>query len=377
MTILVEQLSLGGNGPVVVVKDTIDAAGTPARASSYALEGVESATEHASVVQAMLDKGCQLIGKTKLHELAYGTTGISWKGMASNPRFPILIPGGSSSGSAAAVATGLADFALGTDTDGSIRIPACCCGVFSLKSTFGRVSRKGVMPERSSRDCVGPITNSLPMLVTAMQSIDLSSSELPCLSDVLIGVLQVDASDAVRRVVDGALAGSCLPLDPVLLSHMADAYDAGMVVINRESFNACGHLLATGRVGDDIASRLRSAGETSDQALADAESVRVRFATEVDDALERFDVLALPTMPNFPLRIEDATDTLAVLGMTSLVRPFNLSGHPPLTIPLGIAEGLPVGLQLVASKGADEHLLAVAGLLLQRLYSSQIGTWNQ
>jgi len=169
--------------------------------------------------------------------------------------------------------------------------------------------------------------------------------------------------------VHGALSASGLPLGNVELKHFGAAYDAGMVVINRETFEGCGHLLQTGKVGSDIAGRLAAAGQTTDTALAEAEEVRRRFTEEVDQALANFDVLALPTMPDFPLRLEDAADTRAVLGMTSLVRPFNLSGHPALSIPLGSEAGLPVGLQLVAAKGADEKLLAVAERLLLNLYA--------
>jgi len=147
-----------------------------------------------------------------------------------------------------------------------------------------------------------------------------------------------------------------------------------MVVINRETFQACGHLLETGKVGSDIAGRLAAAGQTHDAALAEAEAVRQRFTEEVDQALARYDVLALPTMPDFPLRLEEASDTRAVLGMTSLVRPFNLSGHPALSIPLGSEAGLPVGLQLVGAKGADEKLLAVAERLLLNLYGGNGGS---
>jgi amidase len=142
-----------------------------------------------------------------------------------------------------------------------------------------------------------------------------------------------------------------------------------MTVINRETFNACDRLIEGGLLGEDIRARLEAAGRTTDDQLADAEDVRTAFAAEVDAALADGAILALPTMPDFPLKIEEAADTRAVLGMTAFVRPFNLSGHPALTIPLGSPEGLPVGLQLVAAKGADEYLLAVAGELLQRLYS--------
>ena len=121
------------------------------------------------MVQALLDGGCRIIGKTSLHELAFGTTGINaWTGTPDNPLYPGRIPGGSSSGSATAVAAGLCDFSLGTDTGGSVRIPAACCGVFGLKPSFGRVSRRGVMPEQSTLDCVGPFARDMDMLIEAM-----------------------------------------------------------------------------------------------------------------------------------------------------------------------------------------------------------------
>ncbi|WP_312935848.1 amidase [Pseudomonas sp.] len=372
MTIIVEALNLGGDGPRVVVKDTIDVAGTASRASSQSLDCAPLADQHAEVVSRLLASGARLTGKTSLHELAFGTTGINhYTGTAINPRFPERIPGGSSSGSAAVVAAGLAEFSLGTDTGGSVRIPACCCGVFGLKPTFGRVSRAGVMPSRTSLDCVGPFAASLPMLTRAMTMIDPSFAPAQVPSRARVGVLRVTAEAAIQKVVYGALTASGLALGNVELKHFGAAYDAGMVVINRETFEGCGHLLLTGKVGADIAGRLAAAGETTDQALSEAEEVRRRFTEEVDHALSQYDVLALPTMPDFPLRLEDAADTRAVLGMTSLVRPFNLSGHPALTIPLGSESGLPVGLQLVAAKGADEMLLAIAERFLLNLYASK------
>ncbi|NIE73253.1 amidase [Pantoea sp. Ap-967] len=369
MTIIVETLDLGGTGLRVVVKDTIDVAGTATRASSKSLEQAPLAAQHADVVANLLAAGARLTAKVSLHELAFGTTGINhYTGTAMNPKYPGRIPGGSSSGSAAAIAAGLADFSLGTDTGGSVRIPACCCGVFGFKPTFGRVSRKGVMPSRTSLDCVGPFAASLPMLVRAMTLIDPTFVPAQVPREARVGVLRVTAEAAIQKVVHGALTASGLSLGNVEFKHFGAAYDAGMVVINRETFDACGHLLATGNVGADIAGRLAAAGQTTDTALAEAEQVRRRFTEEVDLALTRFDVLALPTMPDFPLRIEDAGDTRAVLGMTSLVRPFNLSGHPALTIPLGSEAGLPVGLQLIGAKGADEKLLAVAERLLQNIH---------
>lgn len=368
MTIVVQELELGTTGLSVMVKDTIDIAGFPTRASSRALADAPVAEHHAEVVEHLLSRGCRIIGKTSLHELAFGTTGINnWTGTAINPRFPSRIPGGSSSGSAAAVAAGLADFSIGTDTGGSVRIPAACCGVFGLKPSFGRVSRKGVMPEYSSLDCVGPFADSIDLLIKGMAAIDPGFAELPGTDDVTIGVVPVLARPEIQAAVDAALQAGGFALSEQPLPGMQAAYDAGLDVINAETWAACGHLLASGKVGEDIASRLMAAQFTSPQTLASAETIRLAFTAEVDQALARTPILAMPTMPDYPLLLADATDTRAVIGMTAFVRPFNLSGHPALTIPLMGASGLPVGLQLIAAKGADELLCAVARQLVRHL----------
>ncbi|MGK8705866.1 amidase [Metapseudomonas otitidis] len=368
MAIVVEKLKLGGQGPRVMVKDTIDVAGHPTRASSRALEHAADAERHADVVQALLDADCQLIGKTNLHELAFGTTGLNaWTGTANNPRYPGRIPGGSSSGSAAAVAAGLCDFSLGTDTGGSVRIPAACCGVFGFKPTFGRVSRVGVMPAQTSLDCVGPFAADIETLIMAMRVIDPSFTSLPSVSGIRMGVVPVQAHPEVEAVLSAVLEASDFELHEAPLPGMQAAYDAGLAVINRETWNACGHLLETGLVGADIAGRLLAARDTGDDALAAAERCRAAFTAEVDAALAQYPILALPTMPDYPALVADAADTRAAIGMTAFVRPFNLTGHPALSIPFEGASKLPVGLQLIAAKGADELLLAVARELLRRL----------
>lgn len=373
MTIIVSELDLGARGGLrAAVKDTIDVEGVVTRASSQALEDSVVAQRHADVVANLLAAGAHLTAKVSLHELAFGTTGINHHvGTAANPRFPGRIPGGSSSGSAAVVAAGLADFSLGTDTGGSVRIPACCCGVFGLKPTFGRVSRAGVMPEHTTLDCVGPFANSLSMLGIAMGMIDPTYRPSPVPEEATVGVLQVSARAEVAATVAQALQRSGLPLQDVALEHFAAAFEAGLAIINRETYRACGHLLQSQKVGADVAVRLSAAADTNEATLARAEQTRRLFSAEVDEALARFDVIALPTMPDFPLRLEEAGDTSAVLGMTALVRPFNLSGHPALSIPLANESGLPVGLQLVGAKGKDARLLAVAQRVLMNIYAAR------
>ncbi len=368
MSVFVERLDLGGNGPRVGIKDSIDVAGSPTRAGSRALEQAAPADAHAEVVANLLAAGYHVVGKTNMHELAFGTTGLNhWTGTPLNPHFPAYVPGGSSSGSAVAVASGEVDVALGTDTGGSIRIPAACCGVFGFKPSFGRVSRRGVMPAVTSLDCVGPFARDMDALIACMAAIDPHFGSLPDTAGVRIGLVDVAASAPIRAAVDAAVASSGFPTGRVELPGFAAAYDAGLAVINAETWAACGHLVAGGLVGDDVARRLRAAADTSPADVAAAEAVRAAFTAGVDAALRDFPVLALPTMADAPPRLESAADTSKLVGMTSLVRPFNLSGHPAIAIPLPARGGHPVSLQLVAARNDDELLCAVARQLALQL----------
>lgn len=371
MTIVLEQLSLGQGDKTMMVKDTIDIKGFPTKAGSRALEEAAPATAHAEVIANLLESGWKITGKTNLHELAFGTTGINnWTGTPENPRYPGRVPGGSSSGSAAAVASGLCDAALGTDTGGSVRTPACCCGVFGLKTTFGRVSRKGVMPAYTTLDCVGPFARDIDTIIAAMSAICPDFGPVPefeSLPAKPIGWVPVSAEDEILNTLRDALSRSELSVTDQPLEGMDEAYTAGMNIINRESWNGSRAFVETGLVGPDVADRLLAASKTTDEQLKAAEKVRAAFTATVDAALENCLVLAMPTMPDYPVAVANAADTRALLGMTQFVRPFNLSGHPALTLPLEGPSGLPVGLQLIAAKGADELLCSVARELMRRL----------
>jgi amidase len=268
MTIFLEELSLGGSGLRVAVKDTIDIAGYPTRAASRALADMPPAQRNADVVQAVLNVGCRIVGKANMHELAFGVTGINYAtGTAPNPKYPGRIPGGSSSGSAAAVAAGLADFALGTDTGGSVRVPAACCGIYGLKPTFGRVSRKGVLPVESSLDCVGPFAGDVDLLIRAMGIIDQSfaGARPPSLSVALIGV---DADPEISSMVRQAVDCAGLSVSEVVLLGMEAAFDAGLAIIGAETWTAFGYLVATGLVGRDVVQRLSSGRDVRSHDLA-------------------------------------------------------------------------------------------------------------
>jgi amidase len=358
--------SVNGGSFAVAVKDSIDVSGYPTVAGSRALADAEPAASNATVVQALLDAGCKLSGKANMHELAFGMTGVNeWAGTPINHRFPDFIPGGSSSGSAVAVANSMADFSLGTDTGGSIRVPAACCGVYGFKPTFDRVSRQGVMPAETTLDCVGPLADSAELLIEAMNIIDPSFAplSLDSLNQLTFGVLDVEADPAIWSALNTMLNDADVKTRPVSLAGMRDAFDAGMSLISRETWQACGYLINSGKLGADVERRLNAAASVTDLEIEQAEKVRASFSQEVDLLLQQVDLLVLPTLPSFPLKLSEAKAGKTDLTISELVRPFNLSGHPALSIPLLAKGHRPAGLQLVGRKGNDELICEVARLL--------------
>ena len=365
MTVLLDTFTLGGNGPTIAIKDSIDIAGYRTTGASRALADVAPASAHADVVQRLIDAGWRIVGKANMHELAFGMTGVNdFTGTPTNPQDATRIPGGSSSGSAAAVGLRVADAALGTDTGGSIRGPAACCGVAGFKPTFGRVSRRGVAPAESTLDCVGPFARDIGMLARAMAVVaddfDVARATDPG-APLNVGIVAVEARPDFLAAVERATTLAADHARTVELHAMTAAFHAGLTVINAETWRAFGHLTGTGRLGGDLEARLRGAADTARDALDEAERVRRQFSDAVDRALERFDVLVMPTLPDFPITLDDARHGKSVIAMSSLIRPFNLSGHPALSLPLPVAGSpLKAGLQIVGRKGADERVCAAA-----------------
>ncbi|AUT68163.1 MULTISPECIES: amidase [Paraburkholderia] len=369
MTAFISEFTLSADpaaqGPTIAIKDSIDVAGYPTTGASRSLADAPPAAAHAEVVQRLLDAGWRITGKTNMHELAFGMTGINdYTGTPVNPQDAARIPGGSSSGSASAVGAKLVDAALGTDTGGSIRGPAACCGVIGLKPTFGRVSRKGAVPRESTLDCVGPFTRDIATLVDAMAAIapafDTNAAKRVNAS-ANVAIVSVDADAAIRQGVERAVQIAAFASRAIDLDHLKEAFEAGLAVINVETARAFAHLVETGKLGADVDARLRVAVQTNQAQLDAAEHARRAFTAAVDRALENADVLVLPTLPTLPITIEAARNGTPVLTMSSLIRPFNLSGHPALSLPIPI-EGSPMkaGLQIVGRKGADEQVCAVA-----------------
>ena len=363
-SILVQPLSLGGKSPVVVIKDSIDIKGTATRLGSEAFFAAPTATQNAEIVERLLVGGAKIIGKANMHELAFGVTGVNdWTGTPLNTRYPKLIPGGSSSGSATAITSRLADIGIGTDTGGSIRIPAACCGVFGLKPTFGRISRRGVHPEHSSLDCVGPIADHVAGIVHAMNLIDPTFRWDAHCRVATLGVIDVEAEPQITQAVELLLEKANVRLLRIRLASFVDAYEAAQTIIGSETIAAYRTLINSESIAADVRTRLREASTIERDKLDWAEELRRRFARQVDSALQIVDALALPTLPIVPPALADLPDAQTALRLSALVRQFNLSGHPAMTIPTETVNGLPAGLQIVGSRGGDEDLCAIAGMI--------------
>ena len=249
-----------GPGPRVAVKDLIDMAGVPTTAGSRVLaETAVPAAADAACLAGLRVAGARVVGKTNLHELALGVTGINpWFGTPENPLDPSLAPGGSSSGSAVAVATGEADVAYGTDTGGSIRIPAACCGICGLKTTWGRIPLDGVRPLTPSMDTVGPMAADVAGLILGMQLLEPGFAVAAGAGSPRVGRVRVPAAPDIDDAVTAALRATSwdvTDLDPA--EWRAATKATGPLLVN-EAYQTNKDILErdADRISPDVAARL-------------------------------------------------------------------------------------------------------------------------
>ena len=351
------------DGISLAVKDLIDTAGLATTyGSAIFREHVPERT--ATAVTALEEAGYGVVGKTNLHEFAYGITSDNPHfGAVVNPLDAGRIPGGSSGGNGAALAAGLCEVALGTDSAGSIRLPAACCGVVGFKPTWGLVPADGVFPLAPSFDTVGPMARTVSDCTALLRALG-NELENPS-ADVRAALAWTEQADPlVRARVEEA--AERLPglerIDFPLPGDVYPAFQAEAADVHRELFTE-----HSGLYGENVRRKLEAAFTVSAEAVAASRAEREAYRDRALAALEGFDVLLTPTMPVVapPVGIGD----LALRErMILLTRPFNVTGWPALALPCGAAEdGLPASLQIAARPGADALVLAVGEQLERAL----------
>jgi amidase len=356
------RLAPAGPGVRLAVKDCIDVAGLPTTVGCPVIaERARPAVQDAAVVAAARRSGAQIVGKTNLSELCWSAWGTNaWSGMPVNPADPRRLPGGSSSGSAVAVAAGEADVALGTDTGGSVRIPAACCGVVGLKTTWGRVPVEGVYPLAPSLDTVGPLGADVAAIELGMRLIEPGFAAGSC--ELRVARVRPDTDPAVdpatEAAIDAALAAAGIAATPVAGLDFAAVNAAASLLIDVEAYQVNEYLMPDlARLSSYNQRNLpEAAAVTADQrAAADRtrDAVREWFAS----LLDRHPFLALPTLTGAPPLIGER----GRMSLTLLTMPANLAGLPALALPVpGGPADLPASLQLIGPPGGEEQLIAMA-----------------
>jgi aspartyl-tRNA(Asn)/glutamyl-tRNA(Gln) amidotransferase subunit A len=376
-------------GVPVALKDLFDTAGVRTTAGSKLFNG-RIPDRDAAVVERLRAAGAIVLGKLNMHEWALGVTNVNpHYGPCHNPHALDRITGGSSGGSAAALAAGMCFGALGSDTGGSIRIPASLCGVVGLKPTYGRVSLGGVVPLSWSLDHAGPMARHVADVTLMLEIIaghdpaDPGSADVPTddftaglddgveawrlgvIGDEWLGDIEPDVRAAVRKAIDllasaGArieeLAAPDLP-DAARLNGLVTTADAA--TFHRERMES-----SPDDFGQDVLTRLRRGAAYGATDYADARRrqtvLRHTFSSWFTGQGGPFDAVLLPTTPCAAPRIEGLDAVAMAPVLTRLTAPFNFTGLPALSIPCGeTSEGLPVGLQVVGAPWSERRVLQV------------------
>ncbi|HVP25495.1 MAG TPA: Asp-tRNA(Asn)/Glu-tRNA(Gln) amidotransferase subunit GatA [Methanomicrobiales archaeon] len=400
----------GGKGRLagirIAVKDNISTRGIPTSCGSRILEGY-TPPYNAHVVDLILREGAGIAGKTNMDEFGMGSsTENSAFGPTKNPLDPARVPGGSSGGSAAAVAAGMVPMALGSDTGGSIRCPAAFCGIVGLKPSYGRVSRYGLVAYANSLEQIGPLAGSVrevSLLMEVISRYDPRDSTMidrpfaPRLTGDVKGIriavpseffglgVDPDVGAKVREAI-GILEEIGARIVPCSMPSMAYALAAYYVTCTSEAssnlarfdgvrygppddirkpwHDAYREVRAQG-FGEEVRRRILlgtfalSAGYYG-KYYAKAQAARRNVSGDFARLFREVDVIAGPTMPTVAFRIGEKTDPLSMYLSDILTVPANLAGVPAVSVPCGKAGGLPVGLQVMGRPFADEQVLEVA-----------------
>jgi aspartyl-tRNA(Asn)/glutamyl-tRNA(Gln) amidotransferase subunit A len=356
------------DGIPLAVKDLFDTAGLTTTYGSivYADHVPEKTAEAVARLEAA---GYANVGKTNLHEFAYGVTSANpHYGTVPNPAFPGRMAGGSSGGSAAALAAGLARAALGTDSGGSIRIPAACCGVVGFKPTYGLVSLEGVFPLAPSFDHVGPMARSVAECTSMMEAlVDGFEPVTIELEDVRIGVAWLEHADPLvhARVREATeLFPRRQEIEVPLAEGIGHAFMREVADVHRDLFSEFAD-----SYGDNVRTKVERCLTVNDAEYERSLKAREALRMGAEAALDGLDLVLTPALgfvsPRLPvddLEIRERTIRLTI--------PFNALGWPALALPCGPAEdGLPASLQIAGRPSTDALVLSVGELIEERLTS--------
>ena len=377
------------HGIPLAIKDLYDVRGAPTTAGSPLLKD-NLAREDAFAVSRLRDAGAIFLGKLNMHEWALGVTGVNPHfGSSRNPWNTDYITGGSSSGSGAALAAGLCYGSLGSDTGGSIRIPASLCGVVGLKPTYGRVSVRGVIPLAWSLDHAGPMgcsVDDVSLLLSAISGHDaddpysMQNSEFGMLNAELIhtphSAFSIGVPDeyffrdlhpeteAAYRAAIKTLDDLGFQLIDVALPgfEVSEKASAKILLAEAAAYHQTHVEQHADHIGEDVLTRFRWGLEVTGVEYAWARRTQVEWRRKLERLFETIDALVLPATPIPATRLDDS-DPLALSkgNLTRFTRMFNLTGNPALVLPCGRTEtGLPIGLQLVGTHLREEKILQVA-----------------
>ncbi|MDQ6880023.1 MAG: amidase [Candidatus Dormibacteraeota bacterium] len=340
-----------GKGTVVAVKDLVDVAGTVTTAGAVILPR-EPAAEDAPVIARLRREGCVIVGKTNLHEFAYGVTSDNpHYGAVRNPHDVDRVAGGSSGGSAVAVATGMCDWAVGTDTGGSIRIPASFCGVVGFKPALGSIDTAGVVPLSRSLDTLGPLAADVAAVARAYsmmsgEAIAGTPMREPRLAVPAGWVKDLDnqTAKAWQLVSAGLPEVAFVPREPL--------YEAALIVLLVEAavYHRRWAAECPEKYGADVIGHIRRGLDVRAVDFAEAVTAWPGLRDDAYRAMDEIDALILPATAIVAPPIGAGTETREPI--TRYSRPFNGTGQPVVTLPAPV-KGLPVGIQVVARTNSD------------------------
>ncbi|TDC53488.1 amidase [Actinomadura sp. KC345] len=368
------------HGVPVAVKDIIDVAGLPTGMGSAHFDGHVAGAD-AACVTMLREAGAVIVGKTGTHEFAYGGSGdVSVNGPVRNPHDRERMSGGSSSGSAVAVAAGTVPLALGTDTGGSVRIPAAFCGIAGFKPPYGAIPTGGVFPLSASFDHVGVLAGSADDCRIAYRALTGPAEAVPppvdgsaphrrvaWIEPPALDSPALDSRALDSPVIDPEVERAVRALFPDAKSERIDLPEIlriFRVIQDAEAYDVHAERVAEapGRYQAPTLERLERAGRTPGWRYLRAVRERERFAREVAALLDRYDYLALPTLPITAPKIGETEGPFGpyVPALVSLTCPWNVVGLPALSVPAGTVHGLPVGAQLVTRRGSEPLLFEAA-----------------